>query len=212
MRLPNLGDGPASHAVAGEVRRPRARDDTPVRAVPDDSRQRAWLPDQGSEIVRTERGDVARRKDGGAFRTVRFRMSPTDSVRPRTTRRSRLSATAACFSHRPSVRVRRRLRWRLLLNLAVDTKVRTATGSDGLYAVWGNYLRLLSRKGAVAGESLYLEAVSEVGGADTAAWLRNAVATPRWSRTEPSITSIGDACRNRRRGARPERSGRFRRL
>ena len=71
-------------------------------------------------------------------------------------------------SHRPSVRVRRRLRWRRLLNLAVDTKVRTATGSDGLYAVWGNYLRLLSRKGAVAGESLYLEAVSEVGGADTA--------------------------------------------
>ena len=68
----------------------------------------------------------------------------------------------------------------MLLNLALDTKVRTATGGDGLYAVWGNYRRLLSRKGAVAGEALYLEAISEVGGADTAAWLRNAVATPRW--------------------------------
>ena len=32
---------------------------------PDDSRPRTWLPDQGFEIVRTERGDVARRKDGG---------------------------------------------------------------------------------------------------------------------------------------------------
>ena len=53
--------------------------------------------------------------------------------------------------------------------------------SDGLYAVWGNYLRLLSRKGRRGTEkSLYLEAISEVGGADTAAWLRNAVATPRW--------------------------------
>lgn len=68
----------------------------------------------------------------------------------------------------------------LLLNLAVDAKVRTATGKDGLYAVWGNYLGRLSRKDAVNGEALYLEAISAVGGADTAAWLRNAVATPRW--------------------------------
>lgn len=68
----------------------------------------------------------------------------------------------------------------LLLNLTVDAKVRTATGSDGLYAVWNEYLRRLSRKDAVSGAALYLEAISQVGGADTAAWLRNAVATPGW--------------------------------
>jgi hypothetical protein len=66
----------------------------------------------------------------------------------------------------------------MLLNLTVDARIRTATGKDGLYAVWSDYLRRLSRKDAVHGETLYLEAVSAVGGADTAAWLRNAVATP----------------------------------
>ncbi|MBB6095933.1 hypothetical protein HNQ60_004824 [Povalibacter uvarum] len=50
---------------------------------PDDSRVRTWLPDQGFEIVTTDRGEVARRKDGAHFSTVRFRMSPTYSVLPK---------------------------------------------------------------------------------------------------------------------------------
>ena len=50
---------------------------------PDDSRGRTWLPDQGFEIVTTDRGEVARRKDGAQFRTVRFRMSPTYSYLPK---------------------------------------------------------------------------------------------------------------------------------
>jgi hypothetical protein len=50
---------------------------------PDDSRGRTWLPDQGFEIVTIDRGEVARRKDGAPFRTVRFRMSPTYSVLPK---------------------------------------------------------------------------------------------------------------------------------
>jgi hypothetical protein len=53
------------------------------RLSPDDSRGRTWLPDQGFEIVTTDRGEVARRKDGAQFRTVRFRMSPTYSVLPK---------------------------------------------------------------------------------------------------------------------------------
>jgi hypothetical protein len=68
----------------------------------------------------------------------------------------------------------------LPLHLTVDAKVRAATGNDGIYAVWSDYLRRLERKGAVHGEALYLEAISEVGGADTAAWVRNAIATPGW--------------------------------
>jgi hypothetical protein len=68
----------------------------------------------------------------------------------------------------------------MLLHLTVDARIRTATGKDGLYAVWGDYLGRLARKNAVHGETLYLEAISAVGGADTAAWLRNAVATPGW--------------------------------
>jgi hypothetical protein len=43
---------------------------------PDDSRTRTWTPDQGFEIVATDAGEVARRKDGATFRTVRFRLSP----------------------------------------------------------------------------------------------------------------------------------------
>jgi hypothetical protein len=59
----------------------------PVRKLefartPDDSRRRTWLADQGFEIVTTDRGDVARRKDGADFDTVRFRMSPAYSVLP----------------------------------------------------------------------------------------------------------------------------------
>jgi hypothetical protein len=53
------------------------------RLSPDDSRVRTWLPDQGFEIVSTDRGEVARRKDGTPFRTARFRMSPTYSVLPK---------------------------------------------------------------------------------------------------------------------------------
>ena len=53
------------------------------KCSPDDSRGRTWLPDQGFEIVTTDRGEVARRKDGAHFRTVRFRMSPTYSVLPK---------------------------------------------------------------------------------------------------------------------------------
>ncbi len=53
------------------------------RRSPDDSRGRTWLPDQGFEIITTDRGEVARRKDGAQFRTVRFRMSPTYSVLPK---------------------------------------------------------------------------------------------------------------------------------
>ena len=53
------------------------------KSSPDDSRGRTWLPDQGFEIVTTDRGEVARRKDGALFRTVRFRMSPTYSVLPK---------------------------------------------------------------------------------------------------------------------------------
>ena len=53
------------------------------KSSPDDSRGRTWLPDQGFEIVTTDRGEVARRKDGAQFRTVRFRMSPTYSYLPK---------------------------------------------------------------------------------------------------------------------------------
>jgi hypothetical protein len=53
------------------------------KSSPDDSRGRTWLPDQGFEIVSTDRGEIARRKDGAQFRTVRFRMSPTYSVLPK---------------------------------------------------------------------------------------------------------------------------------
>jgi hypothetical protein len=53
------------------------------KSSPDDSRGRTWLPDQGFEIVTTDHGEVARRKDGATFRTVRFRMSPKYSVLPK---------------------------------------------------------------------------------------------------------------------------------
>jgi hypothetical protein len=53
------------------------------KSSPDDSRGRTWLPDQGFEILTTDRGEVARRKDGAQFRTVRFRMSPTYSYLPK---------------------------------------------------------------------------------------------------------------------------------
>lgn len=61
----------------------RPVDKLEFRSSPDDSRGRTWLPDQGFEIVTTDRGEVARRKDGAQFRTVRFRMSPTYSHLPK---------------------------------------------------------------------------------------------------------------------------------
>lgn len=64
----------------------------------------------------------------------------------------------------------------MLINLAIDSKVRLATKHDGLYAVWRSYLRRGSSKGSVVSTAAYLEAVSEVGGADIAEWVRKAVA------------------------------------
>ena len=61
----------------------RPVDKLEFKSSPDDSRGRTWLPDQGFEIVTTDHGEVARRKDGAQFRTVRFRMSPTYSVLPK---------------------------------------------------------------------------------------------------------------------------------
>jgi hypothetical protein len=66
----------------------------------------------------------------------------------------------------------------LLINLAIDSKVRLATKQDGLYAVWRNYLRRDSNKGSLVSEAAYLEAVSAVGDADIAEWVRKAVADP----------------------------------
>jgi hypothetical protein len=64
----------------------------------------------------------------------------------------------------------------MLINLAIDSKVRLATKHDGLYAVWRNYLRRASNKGSVVSTAAYLEAVSEVGNADIAEWVHKAVA------------------------------------
>ena len=64
----------------------------------------------------------------------------------------------------------------MLINLAVDSKVRLATKRDGIYAVWSNYLRRPSNKGSVVSRAAYLEAVSAVGDADIAAWVQKAVA------------------------------------
>jgi len=51
--------------------------------TPDDSRRRDWLPDIGFEIVAAEGGDLARRKDGRTFKSVRFRMSPKYEALPK---------------------------------------------------------------------------------------------------------------------------------
>lgn len=64
----------------------------------------------------------------------------------------------------------------MLINLAIDSKVRLATKHDGLYAVWRNYLRRASSSGSVVSRAAYLEAVSDVGGADIAEWVQKAVA------------------------------------
>lgn len=61
----------------------QAVDKLEFKFSPDDSRGRTWLPDQGFEIVTTDRGEIARRKDGAPFSTVRFRMSPAYSVLPK---------------------------------------------------------------------------------------------------------------------------------
>jgi hypothetical protein len=50
---------------------------------PDSSRIQTWVADQGFEIVPTQHGDVARRKDREPFRTVRFRMDATYRVLPK---------------------------------------------------------------------------------------------------------------------------------
>jgi hypothetical protein len=42
----------------------------------DDSRVKTWRPDPEFEIVRTPDGEIARRRDGRAFRSVSFRMAP----------------------------------------------------------------------------------------------------------------------------------------
>jgi predicted metalloprotease with PDZ domain len=64
----------------------------------------------------------------------------------------------------------------MLINLAVDSKVRRATKHDGLYAVWRDYLKRPSNKGSVVSGAAYLKAVSDVGGADIAQWVEKAVA------------------------------------
>lgn len=64
----------------------------------------------------------------------------------------------------------------MLINLAIDSKVRLATKHDGLYAVWRSYLRRAPNKGGVVSTAAYLEAVSDVGDADIAEWVQKAVA------------------------------------
>jgi predicted metalloprotease with PDZ domain len=64
----------------------------------------------------------------------------------------------------------------MLINLAIDSKVRLATKHDGLYAVWRNYLRRARNKESVVSTAAYLEAVADVGGADIAEWVQKAVA------------------------------------
>jgi hypothetical protein len=63
----------------------------------------------------------------------------------------------------------------MLINLAIDSKVRLATKHDGLYAVWRNYLRRASNNGPVVSKAAYLQAVSDVGNADISEWVRKAV-------------------------------------
>jgi hypothetical protein len=50
--------------------------------TPDESRVRDWLPDIGFEFQSTKGGDLVRRKDGAAFKSVRFRMNPDYRVLP----------------------------------------------------------------------------------------------------------------------------------
>jgi hypothetical protein len=66
----------------------------------------------------------------------------------------------------------------MLINLDIDSQVRVATKEDGLYAVWRNYLRRPSNKRSLMSEAAYLEAVTAVGGADIAEWVRKAVTDP----------------------------------
>jgi len=64
----------------------------------------------------------------------------------------------------------------MLINLAIDSKIRLATKHDGLYAVWRNYLGRTSRNESVVSTAAYLQAVSDVGDADIAQWVQKAVA------------------------------------
>ena len=64
----------------------------------------------------------------------------------------------------------------MLINLAIDSKIRLATKHDGLYAVWRNYRGRPSNNGSVVSTAAYLKAVSDVGDADIAQWVQKAVA------------------------------------
>jgi hypothetical protein len=64
----------------------------------------------------------------------------------------------------------------MLINLAIDSKIRLATKHDGLYAVWRDYLKRADNKGSAVAGAAYLEAVADVGGADIAEWVQKAVA------------------------------------
>jgi len=64
----------------------------------------------------------------------------------------------------------------MLINLAIDSKVRQATKHEGIYAVWRNYLGRPSNKGSVVSRAAYLEAVSAVGNAEIAEWVQQALA------------------------------------
>jgi hypothetical protein len=49
----------------------------------DNSRTRLWRTDPAFEIVATPQGEIARRRDGAAFREVRFYMAPVYNVLPK---------------------------------------------------------------------------------------------------------------------------------
>jgi hypothetical protein len=66
----------------------------------------------------------------------------------------------------------------MLINLAIDAKVRAATKRDGLYAVWREYLQRPGHIGSPVSKEAYLEAASAVGGPDVAKWVEKAVAEP----------------------------------
>ena len=66
----------------------------------------------------------------------------------------------------------------VLLNLSIDAAARRAGNADGLFAVWRSYIsRTEYRPGfpSPTGETDYLAAVGEVGGAAVADWVRRVV-------------------------------------
>jgi len=50
---------------------------------PDDSRTRLWRADPAFEIVSTPQGEIARRRDGAAFKDARFSMAPAYNELPK---------------------------------------------------------------------------------------------------------------------------------